>query len=126
MKKVLIFFSLAVLILGCDVLSGQETVNQSYLEAQLKEINDFVQSGNCDNQAQCNYLPIGHKACGGPAGYVVFSDNIDVEALNKMIEKYTDDQRIYNKENNIISDCSMVNPPEKIGCIDGKCSEIRE
>lgn len=125
MKNFVFLIVLCFTITGCDALSGQNTVTLSQLEAQLSEIRNFAGKGNCSQNGQCSYLPIGSKACGGPMGYIVFSNSIDVAALKKMVDKYTADQRTYNIENNVISDCSIANPPETVGCVDGNCVEIR-
>lgn len=110
---------------GCDVLNGHNSITLAHLETQLNDIQNFVKKGSCAQDGECAYLAIGSKACGGPMGYIIFSNDIDVAALKKMVDKYTQDQKTYNIENNVISDCSIVNPPEKVGCVDGSCVEIR-
>ena len=125
MKSVIFLLALSFIVSSCDVLNGHNTVTLAQLEAQLKDIRNFVNKGTCNGAGECAYLPIGSKACGGPIGYIVFSNNIDVAALKKMVDKYTADQKTYNIENDVISDCSLANPPENIGCVDGSCVEIR-
>lgn len=106
------------------MLNSSNTVTFSQLQAQLNDIENFVESGNCDQASECTYMAIGSKACGGPSAYIIFSKDIDVAALKIMVDRYTQDQEIYNKENNVVSDCSLVNPPQKIDCLDGNCIEI--
>lgn len=125
MKKFVFLIVFSIFVSGCDALSGQNNITLAQLESQLTDIRNFVEEGNCTQEGQCTYLPIGSKACGGPMGYIVFSNTIDVPALKKMIDRYTADQRIYNIENNVISDCALANPPEKVDCVDGDCVEIR-
>lgn len=125
MKKFLILIVFSFILSGCDALSGSNEITLAQLENQLKEIREFVLEGKCSQTGECNYIAVGSKACGGPMGYIVYSTNIDVEALKKMVDKYTADQKTYNIQNNVISDCSLANPPEKIGCVDGNCVEIR-
>ncbi len=125
MKSFVLLLVFSFIMSGCDALNGQNSITLVQLEAQLRDIENFVKKGNCSNAGECAYLPIGSKACGGPMGFIVFSNNINVDALKKMIDKYTHDQKTYNTENNIISDCSLPNPPEKLECVDGGCIEIR-
>ena len=124
MKSFILLLALSFIVSGCDVLNGHNTVTLEQLETQLKDIRNFVSEGDCSQAGECAYLAIGSKACGGPMGYIVFSNNIDIAALKKLVDKYTADQKTYNIENNVISDCSLANPPEKIGCVDGSCVEI--
>ncbi len=125
MKSFVFLLAFSFLLSGCDVLDGQNSVTLGQLDAQLKDIQEFVNKASCSPAGECDYLPIGSKACGGPMGFIIFSNDIDVEALRKKIDKYTNDQKTYNRENNVISDCSLPNPPEKLGCVDGDCVEIR-
>lgn len=125
MRNFILLIFLAFLITGCDALSSQNTVTLTQLETQLNDIHNFVAEEGCANEGACSYLPIGSKACGGPMDFIVFSNTLDVEALKKMVAKYTQDQKKYNSENNVTSDCSLVTPPEKVGCVDGRCIEIK-
>lgn len=125
MKSFVCLLVVSFMLNGCDLPGSNNSVTLAQLETQLKDIQNFVSKGNCSQAGECSYLAIGSKACGGPAGYIVFSNNIDVDALKQMVERYTEDQKTYNKENNVISDCSLANPPEKLDCLDGSCIEIR-
>ena len=124
MKNGFVVLFLIILLSGCEVLNTNNTITLSSLEAQFTQIQEFVKSGNCDEASSCNFMAIGSKACGGPSAYIIFSENVDVEALKKMVDRYTEDQRTYNIEINVISDCSLVNPPQNIDCQDGTCVEI--
>lgn len=114
-----------IFITGCDALSTTNPITASQLQAQLTEIQNFVKTGSCNTAAQCKYMAIGSKACGGPSDYIVFSEDIDVTVLKKMVDRFTEDQKTYNKENNVASDCSLVTPPQNLDCIDGNCIEIK-
>jgi len=125
MRNFVFVILLSYWITGCNALSTQNTVTLAQLETQLIDIRNFVNKEGCSAGGECSYLPIGSKACGGPVDYLVFPNTIDVEALKKMVNRYTEDQKKYNIENNIMSDCMLVTPPEKVGCVDGSCIEIR-
>src|SRR5690606_36404373 len=104
MKNFVLIIFLSFLITACGAQSIGDSVTPAHLEAQLKNIRNLINQEGCTNESACTYLPIGSKACGGPMDYIVFSNNIDVEALKKMVNKYTVDQKKYNIENNVISD----------------------
>ena len=75
-------------------------------------------------RGECRYIAYGSKACGGPQGYLLYPEGVDEEKLKKMIADYSKNEDTYNKVNEIISDCSLPNPPAKIGCEDGNCIVI--
>lgn len=125
MKKFLLLIVFSFFLSGCDALSGQNNITLAELDNQLKDIRNFVNEGKCSQTGECKYIAVGSKACGGPMGYIVYSTNVNVDVLKKMVDKYTADQRTYNIQNNVISDCSLANPPEKVDCVDGSCIEIR-
>jgi hypothetical protein len=81
-------------------------------------------SENCTESSQCSYIAYGSKACGGPQGYLVFSSEIDTEKLKDLVNKYTIAEAAYNKQNGIVSDCSVISPPQTIDCLDGDCVKI--
>lgn len=95
MKKVFVLFMLFGSFTGCEQTEVRE-ITASGLQRQFKEIQDLVNSGNCSEDSQCSFMAYGSKACGGPQGYLVFSSNIDVDALQKKVKKYTEDERLYN------------------------------
>ena len=84
----------------------------------------FIDEGACSPTAGCSVMPYGSKACGGPQGYLLFSSETDIPALQKMVEKHREAEATYNKQNRITSDCSIPVPPEKLACEDGKCVQI--
>lgn len=123
MNKVFVLFLLFGSFTGCEQVEERE-ITAFGLQQQFQEILNLVDSGNCSENSQCSFMKYGSKACGGPQGYFVFSSNIDVEALQKKVNKYTEDERLYNIQVGAASDCMFVTPPDNIGCIDGTCAEI--
>ncbi|CAN5385385.1 hypothetical protein BH23BAC2_BH23BAC2_22960 [soil metagenome] len=120
----LLYLFIPLLLGSCEPISDNQTVTRADLEIQLQKINAFVDNAVCLKDDQCSYMAYGSKACGGPKGYLVFSSSIDINALKLMVKKYTEDESIYNRVNGIMSDCSMANPPQKVGCVNGKCTEV--
>lgn len=125
MRRFSFIFLTAILLNGCGPRTTGPIVSKSTLEKRLTDIQSFIDSGNCGTVTQCQYIAYGKKACGGPAGYLVFSENIDVVKLKKMVNDYSIAEDIYNKENNVVSDCSLPTPPQKMQCEGGKCIEVK-
>lgn len=131
MKIIVSFVFVLILITGCqtigDPVDNAETqrVTRAQLELQFDEIQEFITSGNCTESQQCQFLPYGRKACGGPKGYVVFSADIDIEKLKEMINRYTTAEIAYNEQNQVMSDCSLPAEPTEIDCVNGDCVRIQ-
>ncbi|CAM4074947.1 hypothetical protein [Gillisia limnaea] len=125
MKAYFILLIFTTSFAGCDDVKSDQELTILELEKQLQEIYAFIDNGACSQDSECSFMPYGSKACGGPQGYLLFSSGIDVQALHKMVEKHRIAEETYNKQNRIISDCSIPAPPEKLACEDGKCIQIQ-
>ena len=124
--KILLIFSLFVgIFASCEQLANEAEITRAGLDKQLTEINNFIATATCTNAGECRYIAYGSKACGGPQGYLLYPEGVDEVKLKKMIAKYSENEDTYNKVNEIISDCSLPNPPEKIGCEDGNCIAVQ-
>jgi len=109
---------------SCQNTDSSQKITAQDLELQFKEITEIINSTNCNSANLCSYIAYGSKACGGPQGYLLFSSEIDIERLKNLVEKYTQDEALYNMQNGIASDCSIPAPPENMDCIAGKCVEM--
>jgi hypothetical protein len=121
MKAFVLLLLFVVSTASCQNTDDVQSVTLQDLELQFEAIQELVSQSNCSENSQCSYLAYGSKACGGPQGYLVFSSDIDVNKLEVMVTKYSEDENTYNKQNGIISDCSFPLPPENLTCKDGKC-----
>lgn len=88
------------------------------LHAQIREeIGDAA----CTASAQCHTLAVGHKACGGPEAYIVWSSAAnDGKRLKTLAEAYTQARRDEAKQSGRVSDCMMVTDPGA-RCDAGRC-----
>lgn len=109
---------------SCEQMSADQEITREQLDRQLAEIQTLINEGNCSNSSQCKFIPYGSKACGGPQGYLIFSSGVDEEKLKSLVEKYNKAEATYNKENNIMSDCSIPPEPQELACEDGQCVEV--
>jgi hypothetical protein len=124
MKFILALFLFIGSVSGCEQAEADQEITAKNLEKQLAGIHSVINSESCSGTGKCSFLAYGSKACGGPQGYLLFSDQIDVEALTKMVEEYNKAEDAYNKKFGIISDCMYATPPGKLECANGKCVQV--
>lgn len=76
------------------------------LRDQLKaEIGDAA----CDSDAQCRTVAVGHKACGGPAGYLAWSSKRSNETkLKDLARRQAEAEKAENEGKGMMSNCAVV------------------
>lgn len=125
MKFVLILFTfLATDCAGTDDLASQE-VEKAALEKLAKEIKTIADSSTCSENEICAFIGFGSKPCGGNWEYLIYSSSIDVANFKTKVNTYNALEKKYNTKYEIISDCSLVMPPESLTCENGKCKAIK-
>ena len=124
MKLFLALFIFIGSVSGCEQNLDNQEITAENLKKQLAEIQSIVNADSCSETGECRFLAYGSKACGGPQGYLLFSNKVDVEALTKMVEDYNKAEDAYNKEFGIASDCMYATPPGKLECENGKCVQV--
>ena len=118
LMKRLIFVILTVLSLGCQDNATQEE-ELEVLNNMFAEIEMLANSVACENAADWNFVAYGSKACGGPQGYIAYSNQIDVNAFLRLVENYTTAEREFNLRWGVASDCAFVTPPSEVLCENG-------
>ena len=117
-----------VFIFICFSCSEESLETKQDYEERLtllyQEMESIVAEGSCAKPTECDFIPVGDKACGGPSGYIIFSEDINLEKLEEIADEYTNLERTYNQKFGIPSDCSLTRPPQNIGCINNACGEI--
>jgi hypothetical protein len=115
-------FLLAGLV-SCDEMTGNlepldlDTLNldQMNLEEVATLIHEQVGEAKASNVHSCSVLPIGAKPCGGPWGYLVFSDeSSDSTVLKILIERYDELDHQRNLELGRGSTCDYATEPQLI------------
>lgn len=124
MKSLNVLFFVLSSVISCETPEENMEKDRESLQLKLDGIKTYIASANCAQDAQCEYIAYGNKACGGPSGYLVFSSNLNVEELEELIADYTQAEKEFNAKYNQISDCAIVLPPENIECIEGKCEIV--
>lgn len=93
------------------------------LDRMRTEIINFIGTPSCGGE-DCRYIALGVKPCGGPWEYLIYSaPTIDVDSLRFMVSRYNTFDDGFNRRYNVASDCRFVVPP-RIGCIEGRCSDL--
>ncbi|MDX5586005.1 MAG: hypothetical protein QNK20_14015 [Aureibaculum sp.] len=125
------FISLSLILLIAVGCSLEGATGQEQQELDLKvlsnlgdDINVLIESSVCTDETECAFIAFGTKPCGGPWGYLVYSNSIDTDELIEKVERFNQLQNTYNLRYNIISDCSVVSPPDTLICEDNKCKAV--
>jgi len=86
-----------------------------------REMRELIGPAACSSDAQCRSLPVGAKACGGPAGYLAWStQGTDAARLQALATKQADAQRRENEASGLRSNCAMLADPGA-ACVAGHC-----
>jgi hypothetical protein len=86
-----------------------------------RELRTLIGPAACSSDAQCHTLPVGAKACGGPAGYWAWSTkDSDGEALKTLAARQADAHRREIETSGLRSNCAMVSDPGA-ACVAGRC-----
>jgi len=124
MKSFLALFLFIGSVSGCEQAEDDQEITAKKLENQLAEIHSVINADSCSETGDCSFLAYGSKACGGPQGYLLFSNQVDVEALTTMVEEYNKAEDAYNKKFGVSSDCMYATPPTQLACDNGKCIQV--
>ncbi|MBP6339424.1 MAG: hypothetical protein KA375_17610 [Vitreoscilla sp.] len=81
-------------------------------EALMQQITAEIGSARCEQDSQCRSLPLGHKACGGPAGHLAWSTAVSQESrLLALAQRHQQAERQAVEKSGRISDCMLVSDP---------------
>ena len=125
MKKVMFLRTiLVVLISGCAnsiPIDEGELTNEMMIVSN--EIQEITQDTYCTQYSQCQSIPIGAKACGGPGGYQIYSSLIGTKKIKKLEKLSKRSQKLgmqYNKLTMQVSGC-IYNDPPRTFCLQNTC-----
>jgi len=86
-----------------------------------RELRELIGPAACSSDAQCRSLPVGAKACGGPAGYLAWStQRTDAARLQALATRQAEAQRRENEAAGLRSNCAMLADPGS-ACVAGQC-----
>lgn len=85
------------------------------------QIRDAIGDPVCTADSQCRTLAVGHKACGGPEAYKVWSTQVsNGPRLLALAEAHRQARREEAAQSGRVSDCAMVVDPGA-RCEAGRC-----
>lgn len=87
--------------------------------AELLVEFEKIKNEPCTDAASWKFAPVGSKACGGPQFYIAFPIAKEVET-QKLISEYTQLDAEFQRINQLLSDCSLVEAPAELQCVNGK------
>ncbi|WP_374568823.1 hypothetical protein [Ideonella sp.] len=89
--------------------------------ALSRQIREQIGDAACTANEQCHTIAIGHKACGGPETYAVWSSAVsDGKKLRELADAYTQARKQEAEQSGRVSDCSLVTDPGA-RCEAGRC-----
>ena len=85
------------------------------------ELRTLIGPAACSADAQCRTLPVGHKACGGPAGYLAWStEGTDAERLAALAARQAEAHKLEVEASGMQSNCALI-PNPGAACVAGRC-----
>ena len=117
---------LTFLTINCSNTEGavNQDTERKALDDLAKEIRELADTAICSDNFTCEVIGFGSKPCGGNWEYLVYSNAIDVAAFTSKVNTYNALEKKFNAKYEIMSDCSVVNPPDEIICDNGKCTGV--
>jgi hypothetical protein len=100
------------------------TDRETFLNEQRDQIRAFAETSICSDDFECRYIAFGVKACGGPAGYLIYTTSIDTLELTNWVNNFNIQQEMYNQECGGVSTCNVPQPPIGFDCVDNTCIPI--
>jgi hypothetical protein len=86
-----------------------------------RELRALAGEARCSADTDCRALPVGAKACGGPAGYLAWSGSAaDGERLAALARRQAEAQRREIEASGLRSDCRITPEPAAV-CQAGRC-----
>lgn len=87
----------------------------------LARMRSLVGNAACTDTAQCMTVPLGERACGGPAAYLAYSTvQTQGAALQALAARYAAQQRAAQASAGMASTCQFLPDPGAI-CRAGTC-----
>jgi hypothetical protein len=116
MKTLLYLSLLTAMMLSLISCKKDQDKELEKLNEMYAEIKSLAESTACTNADNWSFTAFGAKACGGPIGYIAYSDEIDVAYFLQLVANHAQKQDAYNLKWGINSDCSVPEEPTGVVC----------
>lgn len=100
---------------------AQTPPNQAPSERLAEELRTLIGPAACTEDSQCRSLPVGAKACGGPAGYWAWStQGTDVQRVTELAARQAQAARQEVEASGMRSNCAIAVEPG-VACVANRC-----
>lgn len=120
MKPITYLLLFISILTACNNDPLTQEQERELLNEQAALIVNLSESVTCTDAADWSFTAFGSKPCGGPWSYIAYSNSIDTEYFLQLVQAYNIAEKAYNLKWDIVSDCTLVNPPSSVECEDGK------
>lgn len=105
-------------LLQAPVRAGGSEMKSADLYQQIKTL---VGDANASNASFCRKVGVGHRPCGGPESYLVYSsEGIDEPKLLALIAQYGSLRKAEHEASGMMSTCEMIPEPSVVWA-NGQC-----
>lgn len=113
-------------------LSSLAFAQDSQQEQDARAIRELIKSAkalseaelSCQQDSDCTVIAVGSRACGGPAGYLIASENnSNLAEISFLAHQSMLKEAEYNRRYRILSICSVLMPPEP-SCHQKVCKQL--
>jgi hypothetical protein len=131
LKNFVISFLHLVAIVSCGQASDKdnsENSKRAALEDRSAQLSDSIDSTiedlSCEQASDCKTAAWGHKACGGPSKYIIYSMlRTDEEILNELLDDLRDTHVELGRITDGVGTCDTPIAPET-DCQKEECVEV--
>ncbi|WP_144006857.1 hypothetical protein [Pelomonas sp. KK5] len=103
---------LAGMAVACAAADDGTTVPNQSSAQLMSKVQSLIGDAECDHPTQCRVVAVGAKACGGPSGYLAWSQKgTDQETLAAAVAAQSAAERREVQAAGMLSDCRMLTPP---------------
>ena len=107
-----------------DKQEEEQNRDKSELEQAREDIYAMVGGAECETVADCRFIGLGDKPCGGPWEFLVYSvTQTDSVELADVVAEYNALEQSINQKHGYGSDCSVPNEPT-LGVADRRCVDL--
>jgi len=118
MKTAASILTIALLACGataCAIEPAATAASAPLSSSLMTPITTLIGDAECGNQSECHVMGIGAKPCGGPSGYIAWSDRTtDANALRTAVQAQVQAQTDENKSSGLLSDCRVAPMPTAV------------
>ncbi len=109
-------------LLAASTLAGcAQTPAEPESQRMARELRTLIGPAACTADNQCRSLPVGAKACGGPAGYWAWStQGTDADRVLDLARRQAEAQKGESEASGVRSNCALMVDPG-VACVAGHC-----